>query len=200
MKAVSIILANAAPAVAPPGGTVPIFGTNPLSFSLPGSSNNPEIVFDMATTVAARGKIRLSEKKGGKIPFGWALDSAGNPTDDPKKALEGTLLAIGGYKGFGLSFMVDALAGMLTGSAFAGQVKALGDLSDYSASGNIFIFIDPYLFLEDENEYEQRLDTFINNIRNCAKDREIYIPGDSYRNKKTKILRVLICLKYKLKK
>jgi L-2-hydroxycarboxylate dehydrogenase (NAD+) len=179
---ICLVFANAAPAVAPPGGFCPIFGTNPLCVALPGSGHEPPIVFDMATTVAARGKIRLAAKNGVKIPLDWAVDAKGQPTDDPHEALKGTLLPIGGYKGFGLSLMVDVLAGMLTGAAFGGAVRQLSDTSAPSKSGNLFIFMDPSKFLGEEG-YQKRLDQLLNNVRACCKEGDLYLPGDSYTKK-----------------
>lgn len=176
---ICLIFANAAPAVAPPGGIKPIFGTNPLCFALPGSQSNLPLVFDMATTVAARGKIRLAAKKGEKIPLDWAVDAQGKPTDNPNEALKGTLLPIGGYKGFGLSMIVDVLAGMLTGAAFGGSVRQLSDTSAPSNSGNLFIFLDPKAFLCEE-AYMERLNQLVYNARACGPEGKIYLPGDSY--------------------
>ncbi len=179
---ICLIFANAAPAIAPPGGNRPIFGTNPLCIALPGSESTPPIVFDMATTVAARGKIRLAAKKGATIPMDWAVDLKGSPTDDPNEALKGTLLPIGGYKGFGLSMMVDVLAGMLTGAAFGGTVRQLSDASAPSSSGNLFIFLDPTKFLGEE-VYKKRLDQLVDNTRACSSVGDVYLPGDSYTEK-----------------
>ena len=68
----AMVFANAAPAIAPTGGTRKIFGTNPLCFAFPGVDDFNPVVLDMATTVAARGKIRLAAKNGEKIPMDWA--------------------------------------------------------------------------------------------------------------------------------
>ena len=91
----SLICANAAPAIAPYGGVKPLLGTNPICIAFP-TRQNKSIVLDMATSVVARGKIRLAEKNGEKIPLTWAMDSDGKPTDDPSAALYGTLQPVGG--------------------------------------------------------------------------------------------------------
>ncbi len=174
-----MVFANSAPAVAPAGGHLPVFGTNPLCLALPGGIVSHPLVLDMATTVAARGKIRLAAKKGEKIPLGWALDAAGNPTDDPNAALKGTLVPIGGYKGAGLSMMIDALAGMMTGALFGGDVLQLGDNSGPSGSGHLFIVLDPTRFLSRE-EYAERFDRLEKNTRACGDEGRVRLPGDSY--------------------
>lgn len=156
---IGLVFGNSAPAIAPEGGEKALFGTNPLSMAFPMSDKECPFVFDMATSVAARGKIRLASKNGESIPEGWALDKFGNPTTDPDEALKGSMLPIGGYKGVGLSMMVDVLAGMLTGSAFAGDVKGLNHKTELSRYGHAIIAIDIEKFMTWE-EYLQRAEYF----------------------------------------
>ena len=93
--------------------------SNPFSIAIPhgptsGKGGEP-LVLDMATAVAALGKIMHAARSGKSIPEGWALDDDGNPTTDPKKA---TLpLALGGPKGSGLSLMIEAIASLVTANA-----------------------------------------------------------------------------------
>lgn len=177
---IALILANAAPAIAPTGGTKPLFGTNPLCAAFPGDSNEcPPIVIDMALTTAARGKIRWAAKLGQRIPFGWACDENGQPTDDPVKALSGSLLPIGDYKGYLLSMMIDMLAGMITGSAFAGEVRTLSDEEGPSRSGHLFVFIHPHNFISAV-EYQQRVNTLVSAIKASGEEGAIHIPGAKY--------------------
>ncbi len=77
----------------------------------------------MSSSVAARGKIRLAQRAKDSIPLGWALDETGKPTTDPVAALKGTLLPLGGPKGYGLALMIDVLAGLLSGSQYGPNAK-----------------------------------------------------------------------------
>ena len=72
------------------------------------------------------------------------------PTDNPAEALKGALLPIGGYKGYGLSMFVDLLAGLLTGSSYAGGVNNLSDMKHESCNGHMFIVVDVKMFLSEE--------------------------------------------------
>ena len=173
----AIIFANAAPAIAPTGGNKPIFGTNPICYAFPGGIHRNPVILDMATTVAARGKIRLSAKNGEKIPFGWALDEEGSPTDDPNKALNGTLLPIGGYKGYGLSMFVDLFAGVLTGSASMGNVKPLSEMEMDSKNGHMFIVINVSHFM-NINELSQKMNQFYDAVKACGEEGMILLPGE----------------------
>lgn len=173
----AMVFANAAPAIAPTGGNKTIFGTNPLCFAFPGTDEFDPILLDMATTVAARGKIRLAAKNGEKIPTDWAIGPDGKPTDDPLIALQGSLLPIGGYKGYGLSMFVDIFAGLLTGSHYAGGVKNLSKLGEDSGNGHLFVVIDTEKFMSKE-ERKMRVTHFYEAVRACGPKGKVFMPGE----------------------
>ena len=181
----AMVYANAAPAIAPTGGNKTIFGTNPLCYAYPGDDAHNPILLDMATTVAARGKIRLAAKTGEKIPFDWAIGPDGRPTDDPNEALKGSLLPIGGYKGYGLSMFVDIFAGMLTGSQYAGGVKNLSKMEEDSGNGHLFIVIDVDKFMTAE-EKSERIAHFYDAVKGCGDEGKIFMPGEIEYNKLAK--------------
>src|SRR4029079_1033437 len=118
---IAFVFSNASPAMPPWGGKEGLLGTNPFAVGAPGGQHGP-FLLDMSPAVAARGKIRRAERRGESIPLGYALDAQGRPTTDPKAALAGVVLPIGGYKGSGLSMLMDILGGVISGSAFAGGV------------------------------------------------------------------------------
>lgn len=178
----AMVYANAAPAIAPTGGNKTIFGTNPLCYAYPGDDEHDPILLDMATTIAARGKIRLAAKNGEKIPLDWAIGPDGQPTDDPNVALKGSLLPIGGYKGYGLSMFVDIFAGMLTGSHFAGDVKNLGKMEEDSGNGHLFVVIDLDKFMTAE-EKKERIAHFYKAVKACGEEGKIFMPGEIEYNK-----------------
>lgn len=103
--------------VAPWGGYQALYDTTPIAIALPGGER-PGWTLDMATTVVAQGRLRVHRQRGEPIPEGWALDKGGNPTTDPDAGLEGTVLPIGGYKGYGLGLMIDACCRLLPGSPY----------------------------------------------------------------------------------
>jgi L-2-hydroxycarboxylate dehydrogenase (NAD+) len=174
---IGVVMGNASPALAPQGGSKAILGTNPICFSFPGTDEHPSIVLDMACSVAARGKIRLAAKNGEKIPLDWAKDADGNPTDDPTLAILGSLNPIGDYKGFGLALVVDIMAGLLSGAAFGGDVKALNTPSGFSNYGHFLAALNPDFFLS-RKEYNKRLDYLINNIKYSGETGAIFMPGE----------------------
>jgi LDH2 family malate/lactate/ureidoglycolate dehydrogenase len=146
---IGVVMTNASPAIAPFGAITPLFGTNPLSVTVPAGKYRP-IVLDMSMSVVARGKIRYADLVGEAIPEGWGLDKDGNPTTNAAEALKGSLVPIGGAKGSGLSFVVDILCGLLTGSSMTGEVANVTDTSGPAKTGHVFMAIDIGHFMEPE--------------------------------------------------
>src|SRR3990172_947482 len=90
------------------GGIDMLLSTNPIAVGVP-TGAEPPIVLDMATTVAAYGKVKPAAQRGEAMPEGWMIDREGRPLTDPRRADEGFLLPIGGYKGYGLALVFGLL-------------------------------------------------------------------------------------------
>ena len=118
-------LTNASPIVAPPGGKNRVIGTNPIAFSVPDGHGGIAMQFDQSTTTVALGKITMAKAAGERIPEGWAIDADGAPTTDPTAALAGSIISMGGYKGWGFGLMAEVLAAGMTGSTSSRNVKPL---------------------------------------------------------------------------
>ncbi len=136
---VGVALANAAPSLAPWGGRERVLGNNPVAVAVP-RRQGPPVLLDMALSVGAQGWVRLAAERGDRLPPGWALDPHGNPTDDPHQALAGSLLPVGGHKGYGLALVVDVLTGVLAGGAFAKHVSPRR--GGRSAASHAFLAVD----------------------------------------------------------
>ena len=141
---IGIGFTNASPIVAAPGGKTRIIGTNPIAFSVPDGQGGVAMQFDQSTTTVALGKITMAKAAGERIPEGWALDADGNPTTDPEAALAGSLVSIGGYKGWGFGLMAEILAAGMAGGVLSQDVKPLkapeGAPHDL---GQYYIVLDP---------------------------------------------------------
>lgn len=138
----SIIGSNATTTIAPWGGTDARLGNSPLGFGVPNPGGKP-FLLDMAMSVVARAKIRNAFKRGESIPDTWATDALGRPTTDPRTALDGFLLPIGGHKGYGLALLVDLFAGLLSNAAYLTHVQSWVDAPDAPQNlGHFFILID----------------------------------------------------------
>jgi LDH2 family malate/lactate/ureidoglycolate dehydrogenase len=174
-----LCMSNAAASLAPWGGAEPLLGTNPISMAVPTQGAVP-IVLDMSSSLVARGKIRQALRRGESIPPGWALDAEGRPTTDPEKALEGSLVPIGGPKGYGLAFFVDVLAGILSGSQYGPFLKTFHKPLGPTGVGAAFLAVDIRRFMPLET-FRSLVGGFADTIRNSRKAagvERIYLPGE----------------------
>lgn len=138
----SIIGSNSTATIAPTGGRAARLGNSPMGFGVPNPEGHP-IILDMAMSVVARARIRNALKRGEPIPGTWATDRDGVATTDPKAALDGFLLPIGGYKGYGLALIVDLFAGLLSGASYLTHVKSWTDEPESPQDlGHFFILVD----------------------------------------------------------
>ncbi len=141
---VGLAFTNSPYAMPVPGGRSPLLGTNPVAAAFPRRDAAAPIVIDLALSAVARGKIMVAAKQGQPIPEGWALDAEGQPTTDPKAALDGAMLALGGPKGAALALMVELLCVALGGAAFAFEADSFFAPSPNPPRlGQLLIAIDP---------------------------------------------------------
>lgn len=176
---IGVVISNAAASMAPWGGIQAHLGTNPVCVAIPTRDEIP-LVLDMAASLVARGKIRLALREGRSIPPGWALDKEGHPTIDPQAAIDGTLLPIGGPKGYGIALVNDILAGILTGSPSGDEIRSIHDLEHPSPVGFFFQVLQIETFSPSQDFFD-RLKARLTAIRNSPRARgveRIYIPGE----------------------
>jgi LDH2 family malate/lactate/ureidoglycolate dehydrogenase len=135
----------------------------------------------MATTVAAYGKVKAKAQRGEPMPLGWMIDRLGQPLTDPKRAEEGFLMPIGGYKGYGLALIVGLLAGTLNGAAMGRQVIDFNhDDTSITNTGQAIVAIDLSAF-GDVAAFKERVDQLVRELRDSERmpgvDR-IWLPGE----------------------
>ncbi|MFM0696938.1 LDH2 family malate/lactate/ureidoglycolate dehydrogenase [Paraburkholderia sp. GV068] len=176
----SIIGSNATTTIAPWGGTDARLGNSPVGFGVPDPDGHP-FILDMAISVAARAKIRNALKRGEPIPSDWATDAQGKPTTDPKAALDGFLLPIGGHKGYGLALVVDLFAGLLSGAAYLTHVKSWEDDPEQPQNlGHFFILIDTTRLGSTEWLAKHMADyaAILHGSRPADPDAPVIVPGE----------------------
>jgi (2R)-3-sulfolactate dehydrogenase (NADP+) len=146
---VGLLFTNAPAVLATPGGSRPVVGTNPIALAAP-VPGGPPLVCDLATAQVSRGQIMRAAQERRPIPAGWALDSDGRPTDDPEAALKGTLMPLGGPKGFALALLVEVLTGALLGPAVGPEIEDFfGDRLDRPQGvAHLVVALDPAAFGE----------------------------------------------------
>jgi len=135
--------------VAPYGGTKGRTGTNPIAMAFPSDLDGP-ILLDMATSVHATGKIRVYQRQGVPLPPDWLIDREGRPTTNPEDFYAGgahrTFGGLAGYKGYGLSFFVEILSGIVTRDGHARDTGG-ADYAPGFSNGSIIVVINTESFV-----------------------------------------------------
>jgi LDH2 family malate/lactate/ureidoglycolate dehydrogenase len=172
---VALHTASAQPRVLPCGGARPALGTNPICFGFP--SEEGPVMFDMGTAALMWGDVMLHERLGVPLPDGVGFDEQGRPTRDPSATLRGGVGTFGGYKGYGLSFAVQAL-GLLAGAALT-----RGSVQDY---GFLFWAIDPDVMLPG-GAFRSQMSELVRRIKATPRQPgvdEIRIPSERARRER----------------
>ena len=171
--AIGLGFTNTPAAIAPWGGSLASFGTNPIAFACPRRAR-PPLVVDLSLSRVARGRVMLAAQSEESIPAEWALDAQGAPTTDPQAALQGTMVPIGEAKGAALALVVEILAAGLTGSRFAFEADSF-----FTATGNpprvgqSFVAITPQRFAGDA--FLERIEVLLEHV---AEQEGARLPGE----------------------
>jgi LDH2 family malate/lactate/ureidoglycolate dehydrogenase len=176
---IGLLFTNASPAMAPWGGRRKTIGTNPWSIAAPAGRHGVAVI-DLANTAVARGKIYLAAERGRDIPEGWAADANGIPTTNAAAGIEGLILPMAGPKGYVIAFMMDVLAGVLTGSSFGDTVAGPYEPTRRSGCGHLLLTIDIAAITSLE-EFENRMEQLIDDTKavdNAPGVDEIFFPGE----------------------
>ncbi|MGH6709310.1 MAG: Ldh family oxidoreductase [Bradyrhizobium sp.] len=168
----------------PWGGLDMLLSTNPIAAAIPAGDEKP-IILDMATTVAAYGKVKSKALRGETMPEGWMIDREGKPLTDPKRADEGMLLPLGGmqagYKGYGLAMIIGLLAGTLGGAAMGRDVIDFNhDDDSVTNTGQAVAAINIAAF-GDVDVFKASVDTLVRDFRNSERIpgvARIFVPGE----------------------
>ncbi|HEU5318883.1 MAG TPA: Ldh family oxidoreductase [Chloroflexota bacterium] len=179
---IGLCTTNGGPCLAPWGGATPTFGNNPLGVGIPSGKHHP-IVLDIAMSTVAMGKIGLAIAEGKPLPPNWVLDKQGRPSTDPADFRESFLgVPIAEHKGYGLTVVMELLAGVLTRADFPWQHRddrAARHTYDPNL-GHFFMAINPELFLP-RDEFLDRVDQMIEAAKASEKAdgvSEILVPGE----------------------
>ncbi len=170
---VGLAFGNSPSAMPAWGGKRAIFGTNPIAAAFPRRAA-PPLVIDLSLSEVARGKVMVAAREGKAIPLGWALDKDGNPTTDPKRALEGMMLPAGGVKGALLALVVELLCCALTGAHMGFEADTMFvDEGNRPRIGQTFLVIDPGA-LAGHDVFDERIETL---VKTMLLDPEVRLPG-----------------------
>ncbi|MDA4847853.1 Ldh family oxidoreductase [Hoeflea poritis] len=170
---VSLGFTNGTALVAPPEGARPVLGTNPIAFTVPGRDGEPRIHIDQSTSIVNRAIIARTEQMESVLMPGWAKDRFGQPTQDPREALNGSILSAGGARGFCLAIVAEVLSAMVTGSRLSINTQLLkAPEGKPHHLGQFFLVLDPGII--GQSEFWTSLEVFCDAVESQAKCR---LPG-----------------------
>ena len=175
---IGLFFCNSPAQMAPFGGKEKLLGTNPFAVAIPVPGKDP-LVIDMATSIVAKSKFKEYKEAGKTLPDGWALDINGSPTTDPDEGMAGFVLPMAGFKGYGISILIDIIAGLLSGSAYLNGVGRFYSKTSNSMNvGFLCIAINPQMIIGDN--YEMLINDYIRTIRTSKtiEGKIIILPGD----------------------
>ncbi|MEM0037529.1 MAG: Ldh family oxidoreductase [Zestosphaera sp.] len=189
---IGVSMTNSEKLVAYVNTTSRVLGTNPIAVGIP-RPRPPPILFDAATAVVPVGKIEIYAKLGKAVREGWVLGRDGSLlSGDATRVLSeikggrASILPLGGlgeefggHKGSGLAFIVDIIAGVLSGAAWGIHVGyTVGDRP--ANVGHAFAAINIESFMSMQ-EFYSRLEKYVEEIKSLPKhpsaDR-IWLPGE----------------------
>ncbi|XP_060585806.1 uncharacterized oxidoreductase YjmC-like [Ruditapes philippinarum] len=183
-RMIGMAFTNTSPLLVPTRAKQEVLGTNPICVAAP-AKDGDSFVLDMATTAVALGKIELADRKDQPIPVGWAVDKDGKSTTDPKQATGLSPLGgaenTSGYKGYGLSMMVEIFCGILSGANYAHHVRKWKESHRQANLGQCFVAVDPEAFAPG---FADRLSDLMQHCRNLEPadgQSEVLVAGDPER-------------------
>ena len=175
---IAMVMSNSFAKVAAHGALKPVLGTNPIAFGAPRRGGHALLV-DMSTASLAGSTLRAHQRRGMDLPAGLVIDASGNSITDPDLALKGTLLPVGGAKGYGLALCVEVLAGVLSGSGMARQVGSLYAASAQPGNSGHFVLVLDIKYWMPLEEYYDRFEALAEMIAASDPDGKVRLPGEA---------------------
>jgi uncharacterized oxidoreductase len=173
--------------VAPFGGSDGRLSTNPIAAAIP-RPGGAHVVLDMATSMVAEGKIAVAANRGVETPEGWLIDAAGKPTRNPRDLYAGgAIMPFGAYKGYGLSLIVDLMAGALIGT---GGITHRHERPARVENNMVAMIVNPEAF-GDRADFDvevERILAYVTASKPAAAGGEVLVPGDPERRTRTERL------------
>ena len=169
-------MTNARSEMAPWGSAEAVLATNPWGMAVPTPLEHP-IMLDMALTMSGKGMMRWYEQLGKPMPASWALTPDGHTTTNPSEAMDGPLLPIGEYKGYGMSLITDILTGVMSGAKFG--LTVFRDETHYDV-GHTMVAIQPEVFM-DRHVFDTRLEQLISEVKSATPinpEHPVLLPGE----------------------
>ena len=179
---IGIVMSNVDPNMTIPGTRGRGIGSNPLAYAVP-ADRKPPVLFDIALSSVAAGKIDAARFKGTPIPGDWLMDLEGVATTNPNLyPKEAALAPLARHKGYGLALMVEVLSAVLSGAGVLSGVKSwvLEDLDKPTGQGHAFIAINVAEMMPID-KFKKQMDEMICEVKGLPKAKGsngIFLPGE----------------------
>jgi len=173
---------NSQAQIIPYGGKKKLWGTNPLTVGVP--TNTIPVILDMASSKMTWGGLLVAHAEKRRLEKGIGLDKFGNPTTDPTDIIDdGGLFPFYGHKGSGLAFIVELLAGAMTGSQIGHDTPG--------GCGSFYILIDPTMFrpLRDFKKDVEKAILGLKAAPRMNEEEEIFFAGEKSQRLRLKQLK-----------
>ncbi len=160
------------------------FGTNPLCFGYPRSRRQEPFCLDMSPSLFSWNKVLTYRKQNKQLPKNICTDDNGKMTTNPHKAK--SLIPIGGYKGYGLSAMIEILCSINIGMNFGKKIPPMFtyDIKKTRNLGQYFIVMKSDLFVNKNLALKnlERLYSDIYKLPKKSQNQKILLPNDKETN------------------
>lgn len=178
---VGMVMSTGNPIMAITGSAEATIGNNPFAYAVPAGKYDT-LMMDIAMSAVADGKVQVAKATGKLLDPGCILDKDGNPSVVPDDYLNGgVLLPFGAHKGYGLSVMVECMAGILSGAALTHDINSWNKTPGHCGNtGHLFIAMDISKMMA-VSEYEKSVETMIEQFKSAKKAegvQEIFYPGE----------------------
>ncbi len=174
---VAFSCSNVEPNMTLPGALGVTIGNNPFCMVAP-AGKHINFCSDMASSQIAWGKVLNYRLNKQKLPGIYAVDEAGNPTDDAEAARY--LMPMGAHKGYGIAIQLEILCSLLSGGKFGSNIGHMyDDITKPNDLSHFFMAIDISAF-RDLDEFKASMDAFIDYLQSIptADGGHIIVPGE----------------------
>ena len=178
---IGMVMSTGNPIMAVTGSCEATIGNNPFAYAVPAGKYGT-LMMDVAMSAVADGKVQVAKATGKLLEPGCILDKEGKPSVEPDDYLGGgVLLPFGAHKGYGLSVMVECMAGIMSGAALTHDIDSWNKVPGHCGNtGHMFMAMDISKMM-DVSAYTKSVETMIEQFKSAKKAegvKEIFFPGE----------------------